>query len=527
MDARAVRDALAEATGLSWAVQRREPVRTDPVRSEEVVVTRVDYDAAPDRVGGRMPILELEPIPTCTERIIYVRRCAWANDAFPGTSPLFPKRTVAAGWARLHEWAAEAPGVGHWVLDIGVGTFALPVTSEGTTKALESVDLAHLTVRGKGSDRTTLEGPGGGATWAVIFKESRDLTVSGFRLTYTGIPPMESSGIDLQSVRYARLIDLVLDPISFWGVRCIGLGGGEVPSPGACEDVHVHGCTFVGPMVNPGNPNPEALLVADTTRVHIASCHFVGIQEVGVGLWRAVIDADVEGCTFEGPGHGARVGRTTSDVRFVDCTFTCANGIQAALDPDHVSNAPYATLVTVDRCHFTDPQPGTGSGITLYACDGVTIRGSGFVGLNNGVVLGDNADHPPPRNVRIETCVFEGPPLSEAWHLRSDILVQKHGLEPCGHVIAECCFRNAVHTHAALTLVSGLTATADSDPPTLAAQAWAALGIQLLDDNKMCHTGGDVTWKDSFRAIEITNADGVGTTFVFEPFAGSSECCPE
>jgi hypothetical protein len=104
----------------------------------------------------------------CCERIIYVRNGCLASDDWAGTSPHFAKRTVLAGWQRLHAWAAESPWAGHWVLDIGEGEFRLPVLN-GFPQSLVSEDLARLTVRGKGSTLTTLVGLGGGCKLGLHF----------------------------------------------------------------------------------------------------------------------------------------------------------------------------------------------------------------------------------------------------------------------------------------------------------------------------------------------------------------------
>lgn len=467
-------------------------------------------------------MVEIVLPPSCTERIIYVRNWWFASDFWPGTNPIFAKRTVAAGWKRLHEWAAESPQTAHWVLDIGCGSFPLPKTEDGTTKALESVDLARLTVRGKGSGLTTLVGVGGVATWSLVFKESRDLSVRGFRLTYeSDTPSARSSGIDLQSVRYARLTDLVLDPVSFYGVRSIALGGGEVPSPGACQDLHVHSCNFIGPLHYEGPDDPEALMVADTTRVHIANSKFKGIHTVGLGLWRAVIDADVEGCEFDGPGYGCRVGRGCTDVRISGSQFACKDGLQAALDPDGVQNAPFASLLDVEYCKFSAHTSGDGVGISLYACDGVVVRGSSFKELQNGIVLGHNLDQPPPRNVRIEACTFEGLVATDVWAYRSDIFVQNHTGVAGGHVIAGCCFKNAGEYHAALTVATGLTEGAGV-PADLAPGVWTALDIQFDPaHNTMCATDSTVaSWTQFALSIEFWGIN-VSTAY---PEGG--DCCP-
>ena len=117
----------------------------------------------------------MEPVLLCRECVVYVRSGCWASDAWPGTR-WFPKRTVAAGWERLHALADADLTPTHWVLDIGAGTFALPETQEGAGQALVSTDLARLTVRGQGAADTSLVGKGGEATWMFTFLESRDLT---------------------------------------------------------------------------------------------------------------------------------------------------------------------------------------------------------------------------------------------------------------------------------------------------------------------------------------------------------------
>jgi hypothetical protein len=454
----------------------------------------------------------------CRERIIYVRNGCLASDDWAGTSPHFAKRTVLAGWQRLHAWATESPWAGHWVLDIGEGEFRLPVLN-GFPQSLVSEDLARLTVRGKGSTLTTLVGLGGDASWAFIFRESRDLTVKGFRLTYSGDLVLGSSWIDLQSVRYARLVDLVLEPIAFWGVRCIGVGAGEAPSPGACEDLHVHDCRFVGPAATPGLDEPEALLIADTTRAHIARCCFEGIGEVGLGLWRAVSDADIEECNFEGVGYCVRVGRSTHDIRIADCDFKCVRGVHAAVDPDHLPNAPFATMLVVDRCDFIARTSGEGVGVTLYACEDAQVRASTFLGFESGIVLGDNESDPPPRNVLIQACTFQGDPIQTTWHYRCDIRVQKHGLALSGHVISDCCFRNEGPNHAALTLVTEFLPVVGGNEAR-AAEIWAAVGIVLDDSNRVCNVNTSEPWTGTFRLVELSGQ------FVATPYEGSLECCP-
>lgn len=370
------------------------------------------------------------------EKTVTVHVRSSGSDDNPGTR-LKPISTFLGGLRRIRQLAFLPPHERRtrFILDLGPGTFDLPPqTPESEADTL--ISRNHFVLRGAGSDETVLQAPGGDGTWALRFQDAYDLRLEGFRLTFAPSALGRSSGIDLQRVSNARIVDVHIDPIPYYGLRSYG---GDDPEAPRARCLRIERCRFANqPHVGNGE-HPEALLIADRDDVQIRDCVFQNIEENALGFWRAVSCVSVADSTFDQCRTGLYFGRSVHDLHIEGCDFRTDGAVQGALladseDDDPSSAAPTpgpATAIVVQDCTFRS-RCGGGNAIELGSVHHVIVKDCRFERFSAIPIVLGASDRPPAEHVLLwdNTVTWFDGQLDDVWWARPVIRIQNVGLSP-------------------------------------------------------------------------------------------------